>query len=158
MHIICSHCTDHKRIQSTIVSRNGDFYNGTKIMPQFIISMALLPKCIGCQLSRTRKRGLRKKRQGVLTMGQITDDAPDDEEEPTQLDIDAPPVTEHEFRAAVPGVENSAFVLQNSHLRPGEMVFFDAKPYLVETHGDKHRFAEEGGFGNRDDVAGGARD
>ena len=141
MHIICSHCTDHKRIQSTIVSRNGDFYNGTKIMPQFIISMALLPKCIGCQLSRTRKRGLRKKRQGVLTMEQITDDAPDEEEEPTQLDIDAPPVTEHEFRAAVPGVENSAFVLQNSHLRPGEMVFFDAKPYLVETHGGyKHCF------------------
>ena len=49
------------------------------------------------------------------------DDEPDAEEEPTLLDIDAPCVTGHEYRAEVPGVENSAFVLHNSHPGPGEM-------------------------------------
>ena len=75
-------------------------------------------------------------------MGQIIDDAPDVEEEPTQQDIDAPCITEHEYRAEVPSVENSAFVLQNSHPRPGEMVFFDGTCNQQSAH---HRHEQQKG-------------
>ena len=40
MHNICSHCTGHKRTQFTTPPRAGDYYNGAKIQPQFIISLA----------------------------------------------------------------------------------------------------------------------